>query len=324
MTNAFTVEEIDDYAQSLRHRAARAWTDRNAQRQQLLERIERISEPANQFPTIQRVWVFGSLLQPERFHPSSDVDIAVEPPHTPELFRFAAALERWLGWPCDVVPLQPGTSLGKLVQQTGQCIYDRSLSFAGEANRLLLRAESSLPLESKEDWKMKDTQSLRLLIAEVTREWAIAGERAEVVASTLPTLEASPREADIGWIALQLHYWYTACEQMFERIAVAFGTLVEQSNRYHIDLLHQMSLDIPGIRPPVLQSATVRSLDEYRAFRHLVRNLYAGTLDPEHVRRLAENLPQVSGMVLHDWEGFGEILWRMIETIEKADSGENG
>jgi hypothetical protein len=41
-----------------------------------------------------------------------------------------------------------------------------------------------------------------------------------------------------------------------------------------------MSLDVPDVRPPVLQTETAARLDEYRKFRHRIRNIYATNLDP--------------------------------------------
>lgn len=327
MTRALTDQEISDYAQHLKRRAARAQAHLEARRHRLLERLGQIEELAERFPTIQRLWLFGSLLQSERFHVRSDVDVAVEPPDTPELLQLAAALETWLDCSCDVIPLQAETSLGEFIRRTGQCIYERSHSPGMSHSQPLSQSEGRKGLDRgpMEGTTMKDeTKSLRLLIAEVNREWAMAEERATTLAMLLPSLrEASPREAEVGWAALQLHYWYTACERMFEHITTAFDTPVPRSERYHADLLHQMSLDIPGIRPPVLRPVTVQALDEYRAFRHLVRNLYAGTFDPDRVRALAEKLPQVSEMVSQDWRAFEQALWRMIEAAEAAGADEH-
>ena len=49
---------------------------------------------------------------------------------------------------------------------------------------------------------------------------------------------------------------------------------------WHTELLRQMSLDVPDVRPPVLQAETAARLDEYRKFRHRIRNIYATNLDP--------------------------------------------
>jgi hypothetical protein len=55
-----------------------------------------------------------------------------------------------------------------------------------------------------------------------------------------------------------------------------------------------MSVEIPGVRPPVLVEQTRLELDEFRKFRHVVRSRYAYQLDPEWVQALAVKLPLVS------------------------------
>jgi hypothetical protein len=158
---------------------------------------------------------------------------------------------------------------------------------------------------------VSEAKSIRLLIATVKREWAIAQERATVVAAMCPVLRNGAQPQDLGWTALQLHYWYIACERIFERLAVAFDTRIAWSEGYHAELLQQMALDIPGIRPPVLQDSTAKALDEYRAFHHLVRTLYDGSFDQERVRALAERLPRVSQMVSQDWQTFEQAMWAL-------------
>jgi len=51
-----------------------------------------------------------------------------------------------------------------------------------------------------------------------------------------------------------------------------------------------MTFDLTGIRPPVISDETLRQLDEYRRFRHMVRNVYAEHLDPKRVGELVEKL----------------------------------
>ncbi len=54
----------------------------------------------------QRVWLFGSLLEPGRFHAASDVDRAVESlPDGISLYTLTALLDEEMGRPVDVVLL---------------------------------------------------------------------------------------------------------------------------------------------------------------------------------------------------------------------------
>ncbi|MBM3236147.1 hypothetical protein FJZ31_07590 [Candidatus Poribacteria bacterium] len=62
---------------------------------------------------------------------------------------------------------------------------------------------------------------------------------------------------------------------------------------WHAELLRQVHLDLPDIRPPVLSQETCEQLDEYRKFRHRVRNIYAMNLLPDRMEDLVTNLPTI-------------------------------
>ena len=58
----------------------------------------------------------------------------------------------------------------------------------------------------------------------------------------------------------------------------------------HVRLLEQMSIPLEPIRPPVLDPVLLQRLDEYRRFRHLIRNVYASNLNPDRMEQLATGL----------------------------------
>jgi predicted nucleotidyltransferase len=69
-----TVARQDYYEREARRRA-----QREAERQQWIQRVrEVVVSCASRYPDIRRVYLFGSLLQPGRFRPDSDIDVAVE------------------------------------------------------------------------------------------------------------------------------------------------------------------------------------------------------------------------------------------------------
>jgi hypothetical protein len=47
-----------------------------------------------------------------------------------------------------------------------------------------------------------------------------------------------------------------------------------------------MTKEVPGIRPAVVSMTTCQRLDEYRGFRHVVRNVYTYQFDPVKVEKL--------------------------------------
>ena len=87
----------------------------------------------------------------------------------------------------------------------------------------------------------------------------------------------------IGDLALELHSFYTGLEKIFEDIGKTIDQSLSQSQRWHKDLLQQMTLDIQGVRPPIIQTQTYDLLMKYLEFRHLVRNLYSYHFDYQNI-----------------------------------------
>lgn len=89
--------------------------------------------------------------------------------------------------------------------------------------------------------------------------------------------------------------FYMGIEEIFKRIAIFTGEGVPEGPRWHSILIKGMARDIPGVRPPVLEQETKNLLDEYRKFRHLVRNIYTFNVIPEKVMKLARGIAKVFG-----------------------------
>lgn len=56
-----------------------------------------------------------------------------------------------------------------------------------------------------------------------------------------------------------LHDFYTGIEKIFEDIAKEVDRRVPIGDSWHSDLLHQMTLDISGLRPSVITHATEKN-----------------------------------------------------------------
>jgi hypothetical protein len=91
-------------------------------------------------------------------------------------------------------------------------------------------------------------------------------------------------------VALNLHGFYAGVERIFEDIARTLDETVPAGPDWHRDLLLQMSAAIDGVRPAVISQETRFCLDEYRGFRHVVRNVYAFNLRPLRLQELTQNL----------------------------------
>ena len=90
--------------------------------------------------------------------------------------------------------------------------------------------------------------------------------------------------------ALNLHGFYAGVERIFEMISKEIDHSVPSGNAWHRELVYQMTMDIESIRPPVISKELERVLDEYRGFRHVVRNVYTYYLSVDRLRTLIEGL----------------------------------
>jgi len=87
-----------------------------------------------------------------------------------------------------------------------------------------------------------------------------------------------------------LHGVYTGIERIFEVIAKKIDQRFPTGDKWHRDLLEQMSVDIPRVRKAVITEETRLILDELRRFRHLVRSAYSCQLDEEKVLIIAHQI----------------------------------
>jgi HepT-like protein len=90
-----------------------------------------------------------------------------------------------------------------------------------------------------------------------------------------------------------LHDFYTGIEKIFESIAKEIDNRIPMGEEWHSELLRQMTLDIPGLRPPVITASTEKKLREYLGFRHLFRKRYGFELHWQKLKKLLLGVPQV-------------------------------
>jgi len=62
------------------------------------------------------------------------------------------------------------------------------------------------------------------------------------------------------------------------------------------------------VRPAVISDATRQALDEYRGFRHVVRNVYTFRFDPVKIERLVENAAAVFAQVRGELLAFASFV----------------
>jgi hypothetical protein len=91
---------------------------------------------------------------------------------------------------------------------------------------------------------------------------------------------AAPSRSELLVWGVNLHAYYTALETLLERVARLVDEDVPAGATWHRDLLAQMRIELPGLRPRAIPPEVVADLDELRKFRHFFRNAYVLDLDP--------------------------------------------
>jgi hypothetical protein len=109
-------------------------------------------------------------------------------------------------------------------------------------------------------------------------------------------------------VALNLHDFYSGLERIFRYIASTVDESVPAGQEWHRDLLRQMGTSISQIRPPALSEESVKKLDEYLRFRHVVRNIYAFEFDLERIERLVRRLKPTFEQVRTELLAFTDLL----------------
>ena len=134
-----------------------------------------------------------------------------------------------------------------------------------------------------------DEAFARRLAAEIEHEL----EHLEQLREELAT---APRDDDTFTLRARgsvLHDFYSGIERVFVRIAEELDGGVPQGEQWHRQIITDMSLEIPDVRPAVIQPDLARELGDYLRFRHVFRNVYGSLLEAERMRPLEERLPRV-------------------------------
>ncbi|TAH53654.1 MAG: antitoxin [Chloroflexota bacterium] len=131
----------------------------------------------------------------------------------------------------------------------------------------------------------QEEQDLERIVLAVERHW-----KRSLTAT-------ADQDAYLNSVALNLHGFYSGLERIFELIAAELDGTRLGGERWHIELLKQMTLDLPKLRPPVLTTNTAARLDEYRKFRHLIRNIYTTNIVPNEMEKLVTGLPALWGQI---------------------------
>ncbi len=116
--------------------------------------------------------------------------------------------------------------------------------------------------------------------------------------------------------ALNLHDFYGGLERILLHVASTIDGSVPSGPEWHRDLLRQMQMPLPQLRPPVVLPETGAMLDEYLRFRHVVRSVYAFDFVLERIVPLVQRLRPCFTRVQNELEGFADWL----EQLAQADN----
>ncbi len=155
---------------------------------------------------------------------------------------------------------------------------------------------------------------IRRLTIEIQSELSeLAKVKAVLDEADAQCAERTPDFLELSGIALNLHAFYNGAENLFRRVALELGEGLPTGGGWHSQLLRNMALEIPQLRPRVITQETRSKLDEYLRFRHLVRHAYGHELDWGRIRGLLDNLGAAYADFVEDVGEFLHFLEAMAE-----------
>ena len=111
-------------------------------------------------------------------------------------------------------------------------------------------------------------------------------------------------------VASGIEHAYSGMEQAFKIIAAEMDGAVPTTEDWHARLCALMFTPVPGRRPAVLPEALRSELDDLRAFRHRVRNLYGSELIAAVVVEKAARAPATVARVRRALRAFQSAVTR--------------
>ncbi len=120
--------------------------------------------------------------------------------------------------------------------------------------------------------------------------------------------------AVLALAAVALHGWYTGLETLLERIARQLDGEVPEGPRWHRALLGQLAVDVPGVRPAVMQRELLGPLAELLGFRHFFRHAYGVVLDGSQLAARLATLLRIAPDLERALDEFDAFLARAAES----------
>jgi len=149
---------------------------------------------------------------------------------------------------------------------------------------------------------------LALLRAEICADRQALTVHRDTVVAALEAAPWAPGAPVNAVVAVALHHYYAALEAIFERVARVFEGTPPAGDRWHVDLLFAMSVEVPDVRPAIVGESGRVDLRDLLGFRHFFHHAYAVSLDPERLFALGNALVRVHTVLSGDLDRFEAAL----------------
>lgn len=154
---------------------------------------------------------------------------------------------------------------------------------------------------------MPNRDDLRVLRQEIDNDLAAVAQLLHDLTEARRNLPPDPTQENLSHVGYLLHTIYTAWESAFHRIATTFENRLDAS-RWHEQLLKRMTLEIPGLRPAVIDAATADELAILRGFRHFFRHNYAARFKWRRMQHVLESLDNCAPLVTGSLRRFLNVV----------------
>ena len=237
-----------------------------------------------------KVAVFGSLTEPKRFDQNSDIDIVV----------WGVSYNKCLDALWETKGLNPEFKIDIInFKSINRLFRERILRQAipiDKARTDILTLVNASGTENGEAYTVNRDELIQRITDEQKKVARTVG-RIERALEKIDILPVDAREFIERALAADLAEVYTGFEKTFERIANEIDKHLPQGERWHTDLLAQMTERRPE-RPPVISEGTQQRLRHLLRFRHKVNNIYGDELiyekAEEHAKPIEELFTAVS------------------------------
>lgn len=162
-------------------------------------------------------------------------------------------------------------------------------------------------------WFMKESEKILVLIDEIKQGMSVLAKNEEFFQRfhELEYRQLGRTQVTAIVIADAMCTYYTGIETIFLRISQFFENSLN-SEKWHHDLLHKMTLRIEGIRPAVISRQTYIELSELLRFRHFKRYYYEFEYDWDRLDLIMKKYSNVKPILKNDMDLFLATLQEML------------